>query len=89
MPFVTTLERLARQEGRQEGLREGCEAMKEAIRDVVLARFGQVPEEVEAQLEQCHQAGTLRHWHRQALAATDLAAFTAELRRTEPGENSR
>lgn len=82
MPFVTTLERLAREEGREEGLRE-------AIRDVVLARFGQVPEEVGVHLEQCHQAGILRHWHRQALAATDLAAFTAELLRHEPGENGR
>jgi hypothetical protein len=40
-------------------------------------------------LEQCHQAATLRQWHRHALAATDLAAFTAELLRTEPGENGR
>ncbi|MBN9693006.1 MAG: transposase [Verrucomicrobia bacterium] len=86
MPFVTTLERLARQEGREEGREEG---LREAIRDVVLARFGQVPEEVGAQLEQCHQAGILRQWHRHALAATDLAAFTAELLGTEPGENGR
>jgi predicted transposase YdaD len=88
MPFVTTLERLARQEGRQEGLREGCEAMREAIRDVVLARFGQVPEEVESQLEQCHQAATLRLWLRRIVATPELAAFTAELLRNEPGEDS-
>ena len=86
MPFVTTLERLARQEGREEGREEG---LREAIRDVVQARFGQIPEEVEAQLEQCHQAATLRQWLQQALAATDQAAFTAELLRTEPGENDR
>ena len=86
MPFVTSFERLARQEGRQEGREEG---LREAIRDVVQARFGLIPEEVEAQLEQCHQAATLRQWLQQALAATDLAAFTAELLRTEPGENDR
>ena len=52
--------------------------MKEAIRDVLLARFGQVPEEIEAQLERCTQAQTLRIWHRHAATAPNLPALTAD-----------
>ncbi|MBN9693933.1 MAG: transposase [Verrucomicrobia bacterium] len=88
MPFVTSFERFARQEGRQEGRREGhqeglqtgqIEALRDALRDVLSTRFDQVPPELTARLDSCTDPGQLRRWLRQAVAAPDLAAVSAHL----------
>lgn len=84
MPFVTSFERYARQEGRQEGLRTGLqtgqiETLKEAIRDVLLTRFAQVPEELAVRLETCNDVDQLRLWLRQTVVAPDLVTVSAEM----------
>lgn len=44
MPYVTSIERLARQEGRQEGALEGRLAtLRESILETLEARFQEVP----------------------------------------------
>ena len=60
MPFVTSFERYARQEGRQEGLQTGLRALKEAIHEVVLVRFSEVPPELEQRLESCDDTDQLQ-----------------------------
>ncbi len=45
MPYITSVERLGRQEGRQEGLAEGLlEGKRAALRRLVARRFGVLPE---------------------------------------------
>ena len=83
MPFVTSFERFARQEGRREGHQEGLhagqiEALRDAIRDVLSTRFDQIPPELTARLDSCTDPGRLRRWLRQA-AAPDLAAASAHV----------
>lgn len=60
MPYVTSIERLARKEGREEGLEAGQEIARDqacrSLRQEILARYqvrwGQPPDRVAAQLEQ-------------------------------------
>ena len=76
MPFVTSFERFARQEGLHTGQ---IEALKEAIRDMLSTRFNQVPPELAVRLESCTDLGQLRHWLRHAAAAPDLATVSQHL----------
>ncbi|MBN9692762.1 MAG: hypothetical protein J0M24_21145 [Verrucomicrobia bacterium] len=55
------------------------EALKEAIRDVLNARFEHVPAELAVRLESCTDPGQLRRWHRQAVTAPDLATVSQHL----------
>ena len=43
MPFVTSFERLAREEGREEGRREGREGEIRLLRRLLQRRFGDLP----------------------------------------------
>jgi hypothetical protein len=66
MPFVTHIERAARE--------EGIEWAREAIVDIVEAQFGAVAPGLLAALERIDDADTLRDLHRMALRAADAAA---------------
>ncbi|HWE63020.1 MAG TPA: Rpn family recombination-promoting nuclease/putative transposase [Chloroflexota bacterium] len=51
MPYTTSIERMAREEGREEGREAGrLDARREDIRQFVRARFGQVPTALEERL---------------------------------------
>ena len=76
MPYVTSIERLGRQEGRQEGLQEG---LIQDILEVLEVRFGPVPDALRVQIESLGDVATLRKLHRQALLAASLAHIQAEL----------
>jgi hypothetical protein len=39
MPYVTSIERLAREEGRQQGLQEGMEALRKGILELLKSKF--------------------------------------------------
>lgn len=79
MPYVTSIERLAKAEGRQEGRQEGLEAglrtMREMIKDTLLARFGSVPEKLERSLETEISVEQLRAIHRKAVNCGRLEDF--------------
>ncbi len=72
MPFVTSFERFARLEGQREGLRR-------ALRDVLLARFGPIPEEMAGAIESCSDADQLGRWHRVAVTAPTLDVILDEV----------
>ena len=78
MPFVTSFERFARQEGRREGRQDG---LRQALREVLLTRFGEVPDRLEEHLNACTDADQLRRWHRLALTAPTLLAVSGALDR--------
>jgi hypothetical protein len=72
MPYVTSFERFARQEGREEGLRQ-------AVREVMLTRFGEIPESVAQALERCSDGERLREWLRVASSRPSLAVVASDL----------
>ncbi|MCU0959179.1 MAG: hypothetical protein MUF48_03670, partial [Pirellulaceae bacterium] len=85
MPYVTSIERRARQEGRQEGhqegLREGIqqgqqEGMLQGVRDLLRqtlqVRFGTPPESLRRTIEQCQDVAALRAMHQQALTVSSI-----------------
>ena len=78
MPFVTSIERFAREEGLSEGLSRGqMLALKESIRDLLEARFGVAPREILVQLDGVSDLTTLRLWLRRTATIESLEAFQA------------
>ena len=82
MPFVTSIERFAREEGLVKGRQEGREqgqmlALKESIRDSLEARFGVAPQEILERMERVSDLKSLRLWHRRAVTIESLDAFQA------------
>lgn len=89
MPYVTSIERRARQEGHQEGRQEGFqegiqqgqqEGMLQGVRDLLQqtlqVRFGMPPVSVVRKIEQCQDVAILRALHQQALTASSIAELT-------------
>ncbi|MBN2506338.1 MAG: transposase [Verrucomicrobia bacterium] len=80
MPYVTSIERLGRQEGRQEGRQQGRqEALRDNILDVLETRFGALPPTMRHQVETAQDEGQLKRLLRQAAVAQSLAAFESAL----------
>ncbi len=85
MPYVTSIERRARQEGHQEGRQEGRqeghqegrqEGMLQGVRDLLQqtlqVRFGTPPESLLRKIEQCQDVAALRALHEQALTVPSI-----------------
>jgi predicted transposase YdaD len=83
MPYVTSIERFAkdegRQEGRQEGREEGREEGRQMIREVIFetlsARFQSVSEFVRNRVQATRDETLLRQWIQQAIKSPTLADF--------------
>jgi hypothetical protein len=80
MPFVTTLERAAMEEGLSKGISQGISqgqllALRGSIRDLLEERFGHTPPDIAARLEQESDASLLRSWNRRAATIESAAAF--------------
>lgn len=54
MPYVTSIERLARKEGREEGRDEACRAVRQEILEKHQARWGPPSAQLVADLDQVH-----------------------------------
>ncbi len=80
MPYLTSWERTARQEGieagRQEGREEGRLAVVDLLRQTLEIRFGAVPPQLLEQIGQCQDVARLQAFHKQVL----MASSTEELR---------
>jgi hypothetical protein len=77
MPYVTSWERLARQEGREEGREEGRQAgilqgAVDLLRQTLEVRFGEVPASLLERLLQCQDVNVLQAFHKQVLTARSL-----------------
>ena len=88
MPYVTSVERLARQEGQQEGRQEGRqegqqegrqegqqEASRENTIEVLQLRFGEVPEDLLQAIARIDDLARLKMLHRQAIVSNSLEEF--------------
>ena len=79
MPYVTSIERLAKEDGLEEGRQEGREAgMKEMLKDTLLVRFGIVPPAVLEKIDGENGLLNLMTMHRRALQCQSLAEFLAD-----------
>ena len=84
MPFVTTLERAAMEQGLSKGISQGqLLALRESIRDLLEERFGHTPPNIAARLEQESDASRLRSWNRRAATIESAAAFEGLIGRAE------
>jgi predicted transposase YdaD len=76
MEYVTSVERLAMEEGREEGRQEGSlEKARQFILAVLNTRFGASLETAAHLVEQIDDLNTLDELHRQAVTIDSLAAF--------------
>ena len=76
MPYVTSIERIGRQEGLEQGREEGLQQM---VLDALDERFGELPEIVSNAIQQIKDQDHLRLLHRQAIRSASLAEFQSIL----------
>jgi len=76
MPYVTSVERLARQEGLSQGIIQNG---REVILDVLEVRFQEVPTEVIQKINEIEDPALLKTLHRQAIALGSVEQFLGYL----------
>ena len=75
MPYITSIERI----GRQEGLAEGrLQALREDILDILEIRFGTVPGPLKAMVDAATEETRLKSMHRHAVQIPSLDQFQAQ-----------
>ncbi len=72
MPYISTYDRLVREEGRQEGQ---IAALREVLVEGLTQRFGPPSETLRARIEGVRDEAQLRRMVRAAFAATSLESF--------------
>jgi hypothetical protein len=77
MRYLSSIERLALEEGREEGREEG---LRTAVTNVLAARFGPVPRDVAESLHAITDAATLADLVTAAATVEAMAAFVTRLR---------
>jgi hypothetical protein len=84
MPYITSVERLARQEGLQQGISQGMaegiiQQRREDVLEVLEVRFQEVPTEVIQKINQIEDPALLKTLHRQAIALGSVEQFLGYL----------
>ena len=77
MPYVTSIERLAKEEGYEEG---ALQEAREMVLEALATRFKSVPEDISSAIQAMESRTTLKNVHRQAISCRTLAAFRKTLR---------
>jgi hypothetical protein len=72
MTYVTSVERLAKQEGIEQGILRG---LRESIIETLMMRFTAVPDAVQETLEQTDNPAQLKQWLRLAMTVESIEAF--------------
>jgi hypothetical protein len=76
MPYITSIERMGREEGREEGREVGrIEALRENILEVIEARFGPAPAHVRDRINRAEDGNRLKGWLRSAATCATLGEF--------------
>ncbi|WP_017655250.1 hypothetical protein [Fortiea contorta] len=76
MRYVTSIERLAKEEGREEGK---VETARESIIEVLEVRFGEIPNTIVEKINNINDVNMLKTIHRQAIAIPSLDAFSEKI----------
>ncbi|NEP50586.1 MAG: hypothetical protein F6K65_17980 [Moorea sp. SIO3C2] len=72
MPYVTSIERLARQEGIEEGI---LQTSRETLLEVLQVRFEDVPRELVEKINQIESVSVLKTLHRQGITIASVEEF--------------
>src|SRR5437773_1231875 len=86
MPYITSIERHGIEKGLQQGLERGLEqgrlqALREAVIDLVEARFPPVPGALCAQILAMEDPSELKELHRRAAVASSMEELQASMDR--------
>ena len=76
MPYVTSVERLARQEGLELGV---LQCSRNLLFQTIQIRFGQIPDPLRASINACTSTAQLSDFHRRALLANSLDELPSQL----------
>ena len=88
MPYITSVERLARQEGISQGLSQGLsqgiaegiiQNRREVILEVLEVKFGEIPTEVIEKVNEIEDPTLLKTLHRQAISLGSVEQFLGYL----------
>jgi hypothetical protein len=80
MPYITSVERLARMEGISQGVAEGIlQQRKEDVLEVLEVRFGEVPPQIVQKVNFIEDPATLKTLHREAIAIGAIEQFAEYL----------
>jgi hypothetical protein len=85
MPYVTSFERLARQEGLDEGI---LQKGREDVIDVLTIRFSDVPPSLVEAINQIEDPSLLKTLHRQAITIGSIAEFQGNLDQLSSGNET-
>jgi hypothetical protein len=76
MRYVTSIERLAKQEGIEEGLQEGILQMgRDNLIEVLETRFGEVPTSIIDAVNNINDSSVLKNLHKRAIAIPSISEF--------------
>jgi hypothetical protein len=75
-PYVTSVERIANQQGLQEGIEKG---RREMLEETLVARFGALPEELTVLLDRINDPQLLKDLQRPAVTSDSLETFEQEV----------
>jgi len=76
MPYITSIERLGREEGLQQGLQQGAlEEGRELVLETLTERFGNVPAVISQTLHHIQDQNRLRALLRQTIRSASLEEF--------------
>jgi flagellar biosynthesis/type III secretory pathway protein FliH len=80
MRYVTSIERLAKQEGIEEGLQEGrqlgvIQSSQDSVIEVLETRFGEVPITIINAVNNINDSSVLKTLHKRAISIPSLAEF--------------
>ena len=78
MPYITSIERMGREEGREEGR---VEALRENIVEALQVRFGRVPPVVREKVSGTSNVARLKRWFRLAVTCQALPVFERAISR--------
>ncbi len=86
MPYISSAERFGLEKGLQTGRQEGLQTglltgAREGVLEVLEARFGAVPSEIQETISAQSDLSTLRRWNREAATCTTLDAVQVALER--------
>ncbi len=80
MPYVTSVERLAKEEWIEKGIEKGIEqGSRDLLLQAIQVRFGQVPDSLRESILACKDTEQLTALHRQALTAKSLTDLPSHL----------
>ena len=76
MRYVTSIERIAKQEGIEEGKQRGkVEIARESVVEVLAVRFGEIPSNVLENINRINDISVLKSLLRDATAISSMEAF--------------